>query len=281
MGFFSGLCSFVSSAASAVGGAVKSVVGGVAKGIGKAVKEIVANPPDIIKVPDIIDIINFFRDLFGKSSSSVGSSSSYDSENASLDETEVVNRMLAEFSLNMQEKADEFEKEAINDARAYFDQFLVRLEEIQNADVNEFKLELPLNKVRKEMKDLEKKVQGSIKKYVSSKISQDNQEVMNILKMKAGDEKTNKIKKLAEKVLSEALDIFAEKVKKTVEAQGKTISSLLEGNLNQITTTMKAQAEAYEELEKAKAVGEQELQNKKKEIDYVISLCDVAISEVN
>ena len=55
----------------------------------------------------------------------------------------------------------------------------------------------------------------------------------------------------------------------------------MEGNLNQITTTMKAQAEAYEELEKAKAVGEQELQNKKKEIDYVISLCDVAISEVN
>ncbi|WP_455821980.1 hypothetical protein [Clostridium butyricum] len=281
MGFFSGLCSFVSSAASAVGGAVKSVVGGVAKGIGKAVKEIVANSPDIFKGPDIIDIINFFRDLFGNSSSSVGSSSSYDSENASLDETEVVNRILAEFSLNMQEKADEFEKEAINDARAYFDQFLVRLEEIQNADVNELKLELPLNKVRKEMNDLEKKIQGSIKKYVSSKISQDNQEVMNILKMKAGDEKTNKIKKLAEKVLSEALDIFAEKVKKTVEAQGKTISSLLEGNLNQITTTMKAQSEAYEELEKAKAVGEQELKNKRKEIDYVISLCNVAISEVN
>ena len=69
MGFFSGLCSFVSSAASAVGGAVKSVVGGVAKGIGKAVKEIVANSPDIFKGPDIIDIINFFRDLFGNSSS--------------------------------------------------------------------------------------------------------------------------------------------------------------------------------------------------------------------
>ena len=221
-------------------------------------------------------MIFHFRNLY-----SVGSSSSYDSENASLDETEVVNRILAEFSLNMQEKADEFEKEAINDARAYFDQFLVRLEEIQNADVNELKLELPLNKVRKEMNDLEKKIQGSIKKYVSSKISQDNQEVMNILKMKAGDEKTNKIKKLAEKVLSEALDIFAEKVKKTVEAQGKTISSLLEGNLNQITTTMKAQSEAYEELEKAKAVGEQELKNKRKEIDYVISLCNVAISEVN
>lgn len=289
MGFFSGLGSFVSSAVSAVSGAVgsavKSVVGGVAKGIGKAVKDVIANPYPFPRNKSVLetigDIIEFFTDIFGSSSSSVGSSSSYDSKNASLDETEAVNRMLAEFSLNMQKKADEFEKDAINDAKAYFEEFLARLEEIQDANVSELKLELPINNVRKEMRNLEKKVQGSIKKYVSSKISQDNQEVMEILKMKAGEEKTNKIKKLADRVLSEALDIFAKKVKKTVEAQGKIISNLLEGNLNQITATMKAQSEAYEELERAKATGEQELQNKKKEIDYVISLCDLAISEIN
>ena len=54
-----------------------------------------------------------------------------------------------------------------------------------------------------------------------------------------------------------------------------------EKKLNYISITDHNTALAYEELEKAKAVGEQELQNKKKEIDYVISLCDVAISEVN
>lgn len=279
MGWFSAVCSFVSSAASSV---IKSVVSTVASGVSNAVRSIVSHPWDIPKGPiEVIGgIVGFFKEIFGNSSKSLGSTGSYETENASLDETQVINRMLSEFSLNMEQKADDFEKDCIKDARRYFDEFLIQLQQIQNVNTSELKIDIPIVQVKKEMDKLERETKGIIKKYVSSKISQDNGEVMIILKMKAGEDKTKKIKVLADKVLGEALELFAKKVEHVIKAQGKIISGLLEGNLNQMVKTMENQTKLFEEIEKAKVKGDKELSLKKQEIQYTISLCDLAIGEV-
>lgn len=113
MGFFSSFCSFV-------GSAVSGVAKVVAKGIGKIVGDVLLdNPLERYPIGWLGEAIDWIRDVFGSSSSSVGSSSSYDTENASLTETEAVNKMLADFSLNMEEKSDQFELECMNDASIY------------------------------------------------------------------------------------------------------------------------------------------------------------------
>lgn len=273
MGLFSSFCSAIGSAVSGVAKAV----GGVAKGIGKIVGDVLIDGPRT-PVEWLGEAIEWIRDVFGSSSSTVGSSSSYDADNASLTETEAVNKMLADFSLNMEEKSDQFELECMNDARAYFNAFLERLEGLQ---ANDLEINFPLKQIKSQISKLEKDTKGMIKKYVSSQISQDNEEMMEILKMKPGNEKTEKTKKLANEVLEEALNLYADKVQESIEIQGKLIYDLLDNNLSQVVSAIKAQSKTYDELEKAKKLGDEELERKKKEIEFVMDTCDFVIEELN
>lgn len=138
-----------------------------------------------------------------------------------------------------------------------------------------------MKQIKSQINKLEADTKGMIKKYVSSQISQDNQEMMEILKMKPGNEKTEKTKKLANEVLQKALNLYADRIQDSIEIQGKLIYDLLDNNLSQVVLAIKAQSKTYEELEKAKKLGDEEFSGKKKEIEFIMDACDFLIEELN
>ena len=259
-----GLFSFIASGISAVA----STVTKVASSIGKIIyrPDLPTTIPGLDVVSLVKGVIDFFR---GKK---------YDSSTASVDETKNINRDLSQYAKTFHAEANRVEEELLEKANDYFDNVLSQLEEMQSYD--EFMKELPLHRIKKEVRELRKELRGKMKDRISRAYSLDNQDLLRILEVDSDNERVKQMEQYASQVLKIAVDEFLEKIEELGDTQITLVQDLILSQVNQISLTMKSEQALLQELESAMQQNEEELDNLKTKISSTIDLCDLAIEEL-
>lgn len=133
-------------------------------------------------------------------SKNTGKTDRYDKERARLEETKKINMILTEFSLNLENKADEIEKTAVKESKVYFKQLIKELNN-SKADTG-----INVSRIERTMSRVEIEIKGNLKTYISKRVSIDDSECLEILKLEAGYKKENEMKKFSEKILQQGLN---------------------------------------------------------------------------
>ena len=133
----------------------------------------------------------FFRKIFGKSSgsSSGGDTESYDRDKADIEMTLRVQQALTDFRTDTQSRSEQLENDIVKESREYLDEFLAELRRYNKIQYGRKRLNLNLNSLERENRKTEDMIHGFIVKRVSKRISLDDAECTDILKMDRGKKK--------------------------------------------------------------------------------------------
>ena len=247
------------------------------KNLIKGFEYVVENADAIDKIIEIgKEITDWFKNIFN-----IGDTPSYDKDNATIDDTKKINKILQtciENSLEISKKYDDISKEQIN---KYFSQIkngLTDINEIsQNNTENSDKViedyifdSLELNK---------QSVLKSLDKIYSNKIrdaySLSNSELLNILKMKQGREKRKKMNEFSANTLKNANTFLFSELKESIAQQQKLVGKKLENYMNSREEETKRSIEKINEILDSVKTGEKEKQELKN--SYVELLDEVKL----
>ncbi|MCL7749209.1 hypothetical protein [Halalkalibacter alkaliphilus] len=257
-----------------------SIIGGISKAVSSTVSKVVSGISKIVSNPSIPPIIGekpLIGDLIRKVVEFF-SNKRYDSTTASTDETKDINRDLSQYAKTFHAEANRVEEELLDTANDYFDKVILQLEEMQADDA--FLKELPLNKIKKEIRELRKELRGKMKNSISRAYSLDNQELLSILKMDSDSERMTEMEQYAKRVMKVAVNEFLDKVDDLSEEQLELVQDLILSKVDQISIVMETEQELLEELKSALQQNEEELEQLKMKISSTIDLCDASIQEL-
>ena len=247
------------------------------KNLIKGFEYVVENADAIDKIIEIgKEITDWFKNIFN-----IGDTPSYDKDNATIDDTKKINKILQTYIenyLEISKKYDDISKEQIN---KYFSQIkngLTDINEIsQNNTENSDKViedyifdSLELNK---------QSVLKSLDKIYSNKIrdaySLSNSELLNILKMKQGREKRKKMNEFSANTLKNANTFLFSELKESIAQQQKLVGKKLENYMNSREEETKRSIEKINEILDSVKTGEKEKQELKN--SYVELLDEVKL----
>lgn len=156
------------------------------------------------------------QDFFSEEISQEGS---YDKQSSNLYTTERLNEILVSFSEKYLKHSVEIEDQCIKYVENYCDS-LIRLLEDSSKITNDT---LNVRRVKNNRSKIRKAITGSVKEPLAKKMSLDDSECLEILKMDSGTEKKDKMKKFSEKVVHDALDNLSVNVRRELDEQSESI----------------------------------------------------------
>jgi phage tail tape-measure protein len=198
-----------------------------------------------------------------------GKTDRYDKETARLEETKKINKILTAFALKLEKKADEIEKTAIKEAKVYFEKLI---DELRQSDVD-----INVNKIERAMGKVERKIKGNLKRYISKRVSIDDSECLEILKMDEGYKKEIAMKKFSESVLRLGLKELIKDIKNIIKKQNDIITDAIEERLQDIKSNLEKEVEEFNLLEKSKLQTESEVDKLKNELIVKIQLSEACM----
>jgi hypothetical protein len=198
-----------------------------------------------------------------------GKTDKYDKETARLEETKKINKILTAFALKLEKKADEIEKTAIKEAKVYFEKLI---DELRQSDVD-----INVNKIERAMGKVERKIKGNLKRYISKRVSIDDSECLEILKMDEGYKKEIAMKKFSESVLRLGLKELIKDIKNIIKKQNDIITDAIEERLQDIKSNLEKEVEEFNLLEKSKLQTESEVDKLKNELIVKIQLSEACM----
>lgn len=231
MGWFSGVCSFISGAARAVG----NVVGGAVKALSGGGLSLISGIASWVK-----------ENILG-----LEETPSYDPKEATVDETKKVNELLEKCIKSYSEEAEEYDelaKAIIEDQCLLLSQKLTEINEISNKKIIDdyiFKaFELNLNHIKKDLDKI-------YSKQIVNVFSLNNNDLLDILKLDKGKDKQDKLRELAVNTITKANDILVEELSKFIKEQQNFISLKLEEYMENIKNDSIAAKNATEQILKS------------------------------
>lgn len=165
------------------------------------------------------DAVNFVRDkidiILDTFSEEVASENSFDITDSNVYTTERLNSILIEFADDYMENAAKIEENSIKAVEEYYDQLLSVVEKNQNIGYSKSAIrKLKANKLK-----MRKDIKNSIREPLKKRMSLDDSECLEILKMESGPKKKKRMTTFAKKAIGEALDNLADMVKETLDMQ--------------------------------------------------------------
>ncbi|MGY0372334.1 hypothetical protein [Clostridium sp. JNZ J1-5] len=207
-------------------------------------------------------------------SKDTGKTDRYDKERARLEETKRINMILTEFSLKLEKKADEIECTAINESKVYFKELMNELHKSKaNTGINVSRIERTMSRVEREIK-------GNLKTYISKRVSIDDSECLQVLKLDAGSSKENKMRKFSEKILQQGLNNLVKDVKVVIKEQNDILTDVIGEKLEDIKFNLDKQIEEFNLLEDSKSKTEEEVNKIKDELIAKIKLSEACIDSL-
>lgn len=160
-------------------------------------------------------ISNFGFNIKTSCEDEIGSSQSYEKEQGSFSETNRMNEILVSFSTDYHKRATKLEDRCINMVTKFYDSLIDKIESMPDSARNKSNLKA----LKRGREKIRQNITGEITNHISKRVSLDDRECLAILKMDAGSDKTKAMTIFCKKVLSEALDNLAKKVRKTINEQ--------------------------------------------------------------
>ncbi|OOB75243.1 hypothetical protein AXF41_09205 [Clostridium haemolyticum] len=252
-----------------------STIGSVFKSVGRAVGRGIEKIGDWTGSTTLQDIGLGIQSACSEVSRNTGKVESYDKDIARLEDTKQINMILTEFALKLEKKADEIEQTAIKESKVYFKELVKELSDSKSdTGINVSKIERTMDKV-------EKKIRGNLKSYISKRVSIDDNECLEVLKMDAGLAKESAMKNFSEKILQLGLRNLVNDVKNVIKEQSYIITDIIEEKLDDIKFNLNKKIEEFNLLESSKLKTEAEVEKLKNEILAKIQLSEACIDSLN
>lgn len=190
------------------------------KKIGRAIGRAVEKTGDFLRIEKLSDIGVNIQNLCAEK---VGKEKSYEKDKANIYSTERMNEILVSFSEGYFKQATIIENECIEIVEHYYNSLINMIEDSTELAYNKANLKA----LKKEKARIGKSITGAIKDPLAKRMSLDDSECLKILKMNQGSEKVKAMSAFSQKVISEALDNLAKKVRDTMSEQLTDIEDYL------------------------------------------------------
>ena len=244
------------------------------RAVGRVVGSVIETTGRVLKSETIEKIGRGIKDACTDVSRDTGKTDRYDKERARLEETKRINMILTEFSLNLENKADEIEKTAIEESKVYFEQLIKELNNSKSdTGINVSRIERTMSRVEREIK-------GNLKTYISKRVSIDDSECLEILKLEAGYKKENEMKKFSEKILQQGLNNLVKDIKDVIKEQNDIVTEVIEERLEDINSNLDRKIKDFNLLESSKLKTEKEVEKVKEELNLKIKLSEACINSL-
>lgn len=250
--------------------------GGFCRAVGRAVGSGIEKVGRVIKserVEQIGSNLKYMCTEVDKVARKTGETDSYDKERARLIETQRINDALTHFSLNLQKQADELEEGALEESRVYFEYLIEELRDTSHTN----NMKININRIKRELLKIEKSIRGSFKNHLAKRISLDDQECLNILKLEAGAEKEEAMKRLGNKVLKEAREQLCESIRECLIDQQEYIDDQVMDKMDEIILNLKELSTKVNEFEVLKENNESQIEMEKIKCISKLQIIDTAL----
>ena len=221
--------------------------------------------------------------IFGKESSGTSSyvaqQEAYDPEKARLVETVRINNALTEFVNRISVLSDKVEREALESSREYLDDLIDYLRKINQKEYAGQKLNINLERIQRYSRQVEDTIRSYIKRYVKKRVSTDDAECLEILKMNNDtkdeiNEKSKRMELFLNKVLKEAMSGLSKEIRRKLKEQSDFISEQIEERLELYNMIAQEKVKNCQNILSLKGKDEEKLQINMITVIYKQSLCE-------
>ena len=216
----------------------------------------------------------------GELSGKTGNEESYDPETARLEETRRINAVLVEFSKSVEKKADDIERNSFMICREGIDEFLDEIDKINKKSYSGKSLSLNLKTMKRKLGVIESSVYGSVKNRISKKVSLDDSQCLEILKMEPGNEKENKMNEFSRKIFVEALFELSNNVKNAIDEQSIVVCEQIENRIYNVEETLREVSNKVTNFHELKQNDEHMLELEKVNLCMQINMSYVVLHEL-
>ncbi|MBR6622313.1 MAG: hypothetical protein IKK91_00200 [Ruminococcus sp.] len=219
------------------------------------------------------------KKIFGGSSgsSSGGRTESYDRDTSTLEETIKVQNALSEFKSDTQGRSAKLENDIVKESRESLDAFIADLRKYNKIKYGNRRLNVNISNIERENRKTEDKIHGFIIKRVSKRISLDDSECIEILKMDAGKEKETALDNFYKKVLKEAISELSDELSSNIETQSDNICDKIQQRIDNIVDICEAKTVEFESISKVKESDEDNMEQEQIRLTNIVALCDLAL----
>ena len=235
------------------------------------------------KCGDLIGkVVDTVKSWFSKGSSSSGSSiskeESYDAENARLEQTVIIQQELTKFRTKCEKECDALERDALKDSRNYIDNLIEFIKNNNSKPYSGQNLNINIERLEKQNRETEDIIRGYIKKKIQKRVSLDDDECLEILKMDKGKDKKDAMTNFLNCILKDAMDGLSKEIEKALKKQLENIKDQINARIESYTERANEKMESFKEIEKIKDSDEHELEERIANLEYKHSLCNFGIS---
>ena len=177
---------------------------------------------------------------------------SYKKETANIYSTDRLNEILVSFSEGYYQQATDIENACIENVKNYYGDIIQMLKQASKTT----KIDSNLKRLEREKSRIGNHVHGAIKDQLAKKMSLDNTQCLEILKMDAGEEKREAMTRFSQKIISEALDNLSKQVRRTLDEQMEWIEDYLINMSEEQERAFSALKERYDEILQDDYLGE-------------------------
>ncbi|MCX8046295.1 MAG: hypothetical protein N3A70_05360 [Anoxybacillus gonensis] len=220
------------------------------------------DPEDVEKVIKIIKII--WDALFNKSNENkddLSKKKSVDLERAEIHDIAELNVMLNEWAKVVKEKMEEVERQIWKESSYFFEEFYENLEIMigHSGLVHSLKL----SRYKRKLDKIQRSLEGKMFKYVMARISLDDQECRDILRIPASETKRKRMDQFEREVILGAVYELTSEIKEKMADYADELTEIIEEKVSEISSLMSEKEATYLQLEENLGKNEQVIETMK------------------
>ena len=228
-------------------------------------------------------ITKVIKDIFCSDSCCVGNRSkdteSYDKENADIQMTLKVQQSLTEYKTDAQSRCAKLENEVIKESREHLDSFIDDLRKYNNQiRYGRRRLNINISNIERENRKTEDKIHGFIVKRVIKRVSLDDDECTEILKMDKGDAKKEKFNVFYRKVLKEAVEELTKELQTGMEENTDRVCDTIQRRIDSIVDVCESKTEEFENIRKVKEKDEAAVEQEQLRLTHFVAMCEYGLN---
>lgn len=193
-------------------------------------------------------------------------------QHSELSEVANLNGILFEYRNQVKQVANELEREITDECMEVFHK-IISIFEAANESYEIYRVD----RLRRKFDRMAESISGTFERYVAKRISLDDVECSEILKMLPGELKGERMQNLKKKVFIEAVEDIVGKLNEAVEELLEDIEDAINLRLNMIKNQLEEKTLAYESI--TCTTQEKENHNEKVQLSAIFSLGNIQVIE--
>ncbi len=192
-------------------------------------------------------------------------------EKNTADDIAELNRLLAEYRQGIASAGDNLEREMIAECSIMLQEIMDVFESCNQ----ELKI-LRADSVKRKFNKLSRNLKGTFSEYVRKRISLDDPECVRVLKLPAGDLKSERLQEMKQNVFIDAGNEIIQEIRDAVQDFSDTVEDAFEDHLERAEDKIQEKTSAFEQLMQNHDADAQETEKVMINADYLTAICSYA-----